>query len=205
MKCSELLTPDPKICTPEDNVAVAINLMWDYDCGAIPVVKDQTSKELIGMVTDRDIAMHVVKHAFAHPSYVKVGDCMATPAVACRLEDSLETAMQLMGERHIRRIPVVDQNNCCVGIISQADLLSRAAVNMEAVVTLLQQVSIPHGKSKEESVETAAAGEASATEKAGVAETPAATEKAEVAEESAAGKTVAAAGEKKGKSVKSGT
>jgi len=192
MKCSELMTPNPTMCTPEDNVAVAINLMWDYDCGAVPVVKDLTSNELVGMVTDRDIAMHVVRHAFAHPSDVKVGDCMATAVVACQMEDSVEKAIQLMGENKIRRLPVVDPNNSCVGIISQADLLSRTAANMEAVVTLLQQISIPHSKSKGEAVETAAAGEVSATEQAGVAEAPAATEKAEVAEESAVATEVTA-------------
>jgi CBS-domain-containing membrane protein len=164
MKCNEIMTPNPKMCTPEDNVAVAINLMWDYDCGAVPVVKDQTSNELVGIVTDRDIAMHVVKHAYAHPSHVKVGDCMATAVVACQVEDSVESAIQLMGEHRIRRLPVVDPNNSCVGIISQADLLSRVAANVEAVVALLQQISIPHRK-KEESVEVASTDEPAAAEK----------------------------------------
>ncbi|MBM3238736.1 CBS domain-containing protein [Candidatus Poribacteria bacterium] len=146
MKCNEIMTPNPKMCTPEDNVAVAINLMWDYDCGVVPVVKDLTSNELVGVVTDRDIAMHVVKHACAHPFQVKVGDCMATAVVACQIEDAVEKAIQLMSEHRVRRVPVVDPNNSCVGIISQSDLLSRAADSIEAVVTLLQQISIPHRK-----------------------------------------------------------
>jgi CBS-domain-containing membrane protein len=176
MKCNEIMTPNPMSCTPEDNVAVAINIMWDYDCGAVPVVKDLTSNELVGMVTDRDIAMHVVKHAGAHPSYVKVGDCMATAVVACQIEDSVERAIQLMSEHRIRRLPVVDPNNSCVGIISQADLLSRAAANMEAIVTLLQQVSIPHSKIQEESAETPSTEEPAVAEK--TEEEPAAAEKA---------------------------
>lgn len=195
MKCSELMTPNPMMCTPGDNVAAAINIMWDYDCGAVPVVKDLTSNELVGVVTDRDIAMHVVRHANVHPSQARVGDCMATAVVACQVEDSVEKVIQLMGEHLIRRIPVVDPNNICVGIISQADLLSRVAANMEAIVALLQQVSIPHPKPQASAVETAAAGEASATEQAEVAETPAATEKAEVAEESAVATDKAAAPE----------
>jgi CBS-domain-containing membrane protein len=164
------------MCTPEDNVAVAINLMWDYDCGVVPVVKDLTSNELVGVVTDRDIAMHVVKHACAHPSHVKVGDCMATAVVACQIEDSVEKAIQLMSEHRVRRVPVVDPNNSCVGIISQSDLLSRAADNMEAIVTLLQQVSLPHSKSKkEEAVETVSTAEPPAAGK--TEEEPAAVEK----------------------------
>jgi predicted transcriptional regulator len=193
-------------CTPEDNVAVAINLMWDYDCGAVPVVKDLTSNELVGMVTDRDIAMHVVKHAAAHPSHARVGDCMTTAVVACQVEDLVERAIQLMGEHRIRRLPIVDPNGCCVGIISQADLLSRAADNIEAIVTVLQQVSIPHRK-KEEAVETASTAEPPADEKAedkpAVAEKtedkPLAAEKTDVAaENSAADKTTTAADVKQG-------
>jgi predicted transcriptional regulator len=175
--------------------------MWDYDCGAVPVVKDQTSNELVGMVTDRDIAMHVVKHACAHPSHVKVGDCMATVVVACQIEDSVERAIQLMGENRIRRLPIVDPNGCCVGIISQADLLLRAADNIETIVTVLQQVSIPHRK-KEEAVETASTAESPTAEKTedkpAVAEEteakPPAAEKTDVAaEESAADETATAA------------
>jgi predicted transcriptional regulator len=176
-------------CTPEDNVAVAINIMWNHDCGAVPVVKDLTSNTLVGMVTDRDIAMHVVKHACAHPSQARVGDCMTTAVVACQVEDLVEKAIQLMGENRIRRIPIVDANSCCVGIISQADLLSRAADNIEAIVTVLQQVSIPHRK-PEETVEIAVTAEPAAAEKA--EDKPAIAEKIE-AKPPAAGKTDVAA------------
>jgi len=148
MKCADIMTPDPKVCVPEDNVAVAINLMWDFDCGAIPVVKDIKGKELTGMITDRDIAMHVVKHSCMHPAQVKVSNCMSAPAVFCRSDEPLDKAIQLMGERQIRRIPVVDQNGACIGTISQADLLSRA-VDIELVIGLLRQISVPSAKPKE--------------------------------------------------------
>jgi CBS-domain-containing membrane protein len=138
------MTLKPKVCTPKDKVAVAINLMWDHDCGAVPVVNDLESKELIGIVTDRDIAMHLVRHASAHPAQVEVADCMSANVIACQLEDALESAIQLMSEHRVRRLPVIDPNGSCVGIISQADLLSRAAADMEDIIALLQQVSIPH-------------------------------------------------------------
>ena len=200
MKCAEIMTPNPQMCTPEDNVAVAVNLMWDYDCGAVPVVKNLESKELVGMVTDRDIAMHVIRHAYVHPSEAKVGDCMVTNVIACQLEDSVEQAIQLMGENRIRRLPVVDPNGICVGIISQADLLSRAATDMEAVIALLQQISIPHSKIQKASAETPSVAETPAVpekEKAEISaatekekpETPAATEKAELTAEKSGGAT----------------
>jgi CBS-domain-containing membrane protein len=171
------MTPNPKMCTPNDKVEVAINLMWDHDCGAVPVVKDLESKELIGMVTDRDIAMHLVRHAYSHPSQVKVADCMSTNVIACQLEDAVASAIQLMSEHRVRRLPVVDKDGSCVGIISQADLLSRAAANMKDIIALLQQISIPHNKGEKELAETAAKEETSAAEKKEV--TSAATEKTE--------------------------
>jgi CBS domain-containing protein len=126
MKCTEIMTINPKVCVPEDEVSTAVNIMWDHDCGAVPVVKDQENRELVGIITDRDIAMHVARHAYIHPSQVKVGDCMSYDIATCNPDDPLDIAMQLMRQREVRRIPIVDQNGSCVGIISQADLLSKA-------------------------------------------------------------------------------
>jgi CBS domain-containing protein len=147
MKCAEIMTMNPQMCVPEDEVAVAINFMWDYDCGAIPVVMDSESKKLVGIVTDRDIAMHVVKHACLHPSQAKVSDCMVSSIITCQPEDSVEMAIKLMNEYQVRRIPIVDENGSCMGIISEADLLLRAisvkSEYMEPVLAALQQISIP--------------------------------------------------------------
>jgi CBS domain-containing protein len=144
MKISNVMTKEPKVCMPEDKVAVAVDIMWDYDCGDVPVVKDMDSRELVGMVTDRDIAISVVKHIKAHPSEVKVKDCMSSPVISCQQDESVETAIQLMGENKIRRVPVVDENGSCIGIVSQADLL-RSGVNKDAIINMLQQVSAPQG------------------------------------------------------------
>ncbi len=158
MKCAEIMTANPKMCVPGDRVTVAVRIMWDCDCGVVPVVKDLKGKELVGIVTDRDIAMHVVGHAHVHPSQGKIADCMSSPVVCCQLEDPLETVAQLMGENQVRRIPVVDQNDCCVGIISQADLLSRAT-DIEPVIAVLRKISTPHSKSQDEPVKPVATDE----------------------------------------------
>jgi CBS domain-containing protein len=123
MKCSEIMTKNPKMCIPNDNIAVAAGLMWDYDCGSIPVVTDMDSKELVGIVTDRDIAMHVVRHAYAHPSEVTVSDCMSTNVIFCYPEDPIESAMKAMESNQIHRVPVIDQNNSCIGLVSMSDLM----------------------------------------------------------------------------------
>lgn len=153
MTCAEIMTPNPKACVPEENISVAIDIMWNYDCGAVPVVNDMEAKELVGIVTDRDIAMHIVRYANAHPSEVKVVDCMSFPAVYVLLEDPVEKATESMGKNQIRRIPVVDQKLSCVGIISQADLLSRLTGTeaFEAVYTILEQISASHSIKKAES------------------------------------------------------
>ena len=160
MKCAEIMTLNPKMCVSDDDVYTAAAIMWDCDCGAVLVVNDMESGELVGIVTDRDIAMYVVKHAFSHPAQVKVADCMSAPAVACNPEDLLETAVELLAENRIRRIPVIDENGACVGIISQADLVSRAS-GMESIVAVLQRISTPHSEKKqEESVESEVEAEA---------------------------------------------
>jgi CBS-domain-containing membrane protein len=109
---------------------------------------------------------------------------MSTKVIACKLEDAVESAIKLMSEHRVRRLPVIDQNGSCVGIISQADLLSRAADNMEAVVDLLQQISAPHSKLKEESADSAAEEETPAEKKE---KTPRSPEKAETTAEKPAG------------------
>lgn len=129
MKCYEIMTPDPKVCIPDDDVADIATLMWEHDdydsilFGDLPVVKDLKSKELVGIITYRDLAIHVLGHSYEHPSRTKVSECMSSSIVTCDAEDTVETVAQLMGEHRIRHIPVVDENGCCIGTISQANLL----------------------------------------------------------------------------------
>jgi CBS domain-containing protein len=146
MKCAEIMTQDPKVCLPDDCITGAVDIMWDHDCGSVPVVRDLESGELVGIVTDRDIAMHVVRHAFVHPSQVKVKDCMSSPAISCKLTSFVKTAAKLMSEHQIRRIPIVDKTGRCVGTISQADLLRIGDV--ELIIDVLRRVSVSHGKSQ---------------------------------------------------------
>jgi len=145
MKCADIMALDVKLCVPEDPVTVAASLMWDYDCGGIVVVDDMESKHLVGMVTDRDIAMCLAKHTNGHPSEVTVNNCMALPAITCWKDDPVETAIQLMSEYSVRRIPIVDENGSCVGVISQADLILHAP-DIESVITMLRQISTPRNE-----------------------------------------------------------
>lgn len=143
MKCVDIMTINPGICVPEDNVTVAAQIMWDHDCGAVPVVKDTEKKELIGIVTDRDIAMYLARHACVHPQQASVADCMTSSVSYCCMDDPVEKAIQIMSEKQVRRVPIVDENSSCVGIISQADLLVHASEMLNDVISMLQKISIP--------------------------------------------------------------
>ncbi len=143
MKCADVMTINPGICVPEDNVTVAAQIMWDHDCGAVPVVKDVEKKELVGIVTDRDIAMYLARHACVHPQQASIADCMTSNVFFCCMDDPIEKAIQIMSEKQVRRVPIVDENASCVGIISQADLLTHASEMINDVISMLQKISIP--------------------------------------------------------------
>ena len=123
-KCNEVMTPDPKCCLVEDSVVRAAQLMKEENVGSIPVIEDPRSKKLIGIITDRDIAIHVVA-ANRIPDEVRVGDAMSRNLIVCKQTDPVNQAIQGMASHQVRRIPVVDQDNNIVGIISQGDVALR--------------------------------------------------------------------------------
>lgn len=123
-KCRDLMTADPTCCLPGDPVNKAARLMKSENVGSVPVVKDHQTKELVGIVTDRDLALQVVAEARDAGS-TKVSDVMTSGVTACRADDDLQKALDEMSERQVRRIPVVDDGNRIVGIIAQADVATR--------------------------------------------------------------------------------
>jgi CBS domain-containing protein len=94
--------------------------MRDHDCGAIPVVEDD-SRKLIGIISDRDIVVHSLGHGRI-PFHLMASDCMTMVVATVRPEDSVEKCAKLMEEHKVRRIPVVDDEGNCCGIVAQADL-----------------------------------------------------------------------------------
>jgi len=126
MKCKEIMTKDPVCCLPDDEVQKAAKLMKDEDVGVIPIIEDEDTKTLLGIVTDRDLALRVVAEARDIGS-TRIKDVMTTGAVSCRPDDDLQKALDAMEENQVRRIPVVDHNQKIVGIIAQADVATRLA------------------------------------------------------------------------------
>ena len=123
-KCKDVMTQDPACCLPDELVIDVAQLMLDEDVGSVPVIEDEGTKKLIGIVTDRDLALKVVAEG-RDPKSTKVADVMTRQVVTCYADDSLQKALDAMSEHQLRRIPVVDKGEHIVGIIAQADVATR--------------------------------------------------------------------------------
>ena len=123
-KCSDVMTDNPVYALPDDTVEKVAQLMKKEDIGPVPVVDDGQNKRLVGIVTDRDLALKVVAEG-RDPQTTKVEEVMTRKLITCRPDDDVESAMKAMAQYQLRRIPVVDDANRLVGIISQADVATR--------------------------------------------------------------------------------
>ena len=122
-KCSEVMTNNPVCCLPNDTVANVAELMNSGNIGSIPVIENEQTKKLIGIVTDRDLTLKIVAKGLDAKS-TKVETVMTRKVVTCRADDDLQKALDAMAENQLRRIPVVDADNK-MGIIAQADVATR--------------------------------------------------------------------------------
>jgi CBS domain-containing protein len=122
-RCEDIMTPDPLCCLKTDRVQVVAQKMRERDVGALPVV-DSASGKLIGIVTDRDLALRVIGDGRDEVTTI-AGNVMTTDVITCHPDDPLERVMATMSEWQIRRVPVVNDEQHVVGIIAQADLATR--------------------------------------------------------------------------------
>jgi len=123
-KCSDVMTSELVYSSPNDLVSDVAHLMKMEDIGPVLIVDDSNGRKLIGIVTDRDLALKVVGEGL-DPNETKVDEVMTTEVITCRAEDDVQKAMQSMAQYQLRRIPVVDDQGMLVGIISQADVATR--------------------------------------------------------------------------------
>ena len=123
-KCSDVMTESLVYSSPEDTVSHVAQLMKAEDIGPVLIIDNEESKRLVGIVTDRDLALKVVAEG-RDPQTTKVEEVMTRKVVTCRADDDVENAMKAMAQYQLRRIPVVDNDDRLVGIISQADVATR--------------------------------------------------------------------------------
>ena len=123
MKVKEIMTSNAKVCTPTDTLAEAARLMWDNDCGILPVVKD--GGKVVGLITDRDICMAAAINN-RNLSNIAVEDVISGKVYAANPDDDVRVALKTMQERKIRRLPVVAADGTLDGILSLNDVVLRA-------------------------------------------------------------------------------
>jgi CBS domain-containing protein len=152
MKVQEVMTSDVKTCRPEVSLAEAATLMWDGDCGVIPVV-DETGRAL-GLITDRDVAIAVATKGRLARDII-VGEVMSNNLYVCVEEDDVKSALKAMRREKVRRLPVISQDGKLAGILSLNDVVLRAEdakgkqapeISYEDVVSTFKAVCAHPGK-----------------------------------------------------------
>ncbi|HEY6728193.1 MAG TPA: CBS domain-containing protein [Polyangiaceae bacterium] len=124
MQVQDVMSTPAVCCSIDATLDVAARLMWEADCGAIPVV-DRDGR-LAGILTDRDICMACYTQG-KRPSDIGVVSVMAQDVVTSRPDDSLEMLERVLGQHQVRRVPVVDETKRPIGVISMNNLARHAA------------------------------------------------------------------------------
>jgi CBS domain-containing protein len=120
MKARDLMTPDPTTCRPSDDSRAVIEVMRKEDCGIVPITEGNGEHRVVGVVTDRDIALALGERD-ERPSAVRVSEVMTTDIVSCEPDADLREVSRKMQEAQVRRILVVEGGRL-LGVVSTADL-----------------------------------------------------------------------------------
>ncbi len=144
MKVREIMTADPVCCLPEDTAQKVAAMLRDKNIGAMPVVLDQSSRKLVGVITDRDLTCRVVATG-SNPATTRIDRLFSANPVTCREGENVSHCEQLMQEHQVRRIPVVDGEGTCIGIVAQADVVLKE--KPDKVSKVIAEISKPAVKS----------------------------------------------------------
>jgi CBS domain-containing protein len=109
MRVEQLMTRDVKVCRADDMLSRAAQLMWEYDCGCLPVISTNGDGKLRGIITDRDIAMAAYIQGWPL-SAIAVSSVISREVVACHVDDGISKAEALMRDHRVRRLPVLDRD-----------------------------------------------------------------------------------------------
>jgi CBS domain-containing protein len=139
--CQEMMTQNPACCLADDKVNIIAQRMQSENIGALPVVENHKTKKLIGIITDRDLAVRVVGSS-RDSARTKVVDVMTLKPVVCHQADDINSMLAVMANHKIRRIPVVDEEGQVVGIIAQADIALHLD-DLDKVGQIIGQISQP--------------------------------------------------------------
>ena len=148
MKVGEIMSIDLETCRADDTLNRAAQIMWEHDCGVVPVLDDES--RVIGMLTDRDIC--IAAYTQGCPLWqISVSSACSRSVHACKLNDSLQTAEATMRAAQVHRVPVVDDDGKIYGIVSLGDLARHAhkprqkadGLSYESIASTLAAISQP--------------------------------------------------------------
>jgi len=125
MRIEQLMTKVTRTCRAGHGLSEAAQMMWDEDCGCLPVTADDGSQRVVGMITDRDICMAACFTGRALND-IQVADAMTRDVCACNPGDDIAEARSIMREAALRRLPVVDGSGRVIGLLSLADFAREA-------------------------------------------------------------------------------
>jgi len=141
MQVNEIMTRDVWSCRPDDSLEHAAQLMWDHDCGCLPVCEGNGHRRVVGVITDRDICMGALFQGKPLRE-LSVGQSMAKQPLACQAQHSLEQAEHAMRNARVRRLPVIDDQGTLVGILSLADIAREATAEQSLSSRKVTEVEV---------------------------------------------------------------
>ena len=143
MKVSEVMTKAPAYCRADTSLAAAAEIMWNRNCGFLPVVSPQQS--VVGVITDRDMCMAMATRNRL-PGQVTVQEVSSVVIYSCQPDDDVRAAMETMADKKVRRLPVIDASGKLEGILSiddvilHADSQARVSLSPEYIVSTLRRL-----------------------------------------------------------------
>ncbi|HYB92406.1 MAG TPA: CBS domain-containing protein [Candidatus Binataceae bacterium] len=139
MKIKQVMTSQVFACKLDDTLNRAAQLMWENECGCIPIISSDGTGAVVGMVTDRDICM--ASYTQGKPLFdIPVATAMAHTVISCHPDDEVGRVEALMRTNRVRRIPVLDERGQLKGIVSLDDLAREA--EREKLVRTAPQITL---------------------------------------------------------------
>ena len=149
MKVTDVMAKPPAYCSPQTNLAAAVEILWRQNCGILPIV--DSKEKVVGLITDRDICVALGTRNRL-PSDMTVSEVASGKVIACKPDDDLRDALATMAQAKVRRLPVIDAAGKLEGILSIDDVVLRtetgalkknSELSFEDVVNTLKSVCTP--------------------------------------------------------------
>jgi CBS domain-containing protein len=135
------MTQDPICCLSGESVERAAQLMLAEDVGSIPIIDDAQSRRLIGILTDRDIALRIVAESRG-AAQTTVREVMTKAPICCDSDDDVQRVLDTMASSQVRRVPIVDSHHRVLGIIAQGDIATRID-QPDKTARVVREISLP--------------------------------------------------------------